>query len=59
MSHSSKHIHYIPSPFPAVNQYEGEFIKQWNKNTAEEMAEVLKYIATATASAIKEKQIDL
>lgn len=51
---SMKHKHFIPSPFPAVTEYENTFVKEWNKNTAEAVAEVLKYMAQATASAIKE-----
>lgn len=50
----TKHSHFIPSPFPAVTEYENTFIKEWNKNTANAVAEVLKYMAQATASAIKE-----
>lgn len=50
----TKNSHFIPSPFPAVTEYENTFVKEWNKNTAEAVAEVLKYIAQATASAIKE-----
>lgn len=50
----TKDSHFIPSPFPAVTEYENTFVKEWNKNTAEAVAEVLKYIAQATASAIKE-----
>lgn len=50
----TKHSHFIPSPFPAVTEYENTFVKEWNKNTANAVAEVLKYIAQATASAIKE-----
>lgn len=49
-----KHSHFIPSPFPTVTEYENTFVKEWNKNTAEAVAEVLKYMAQATASAIKE-----
>lgn len=49
-----KHTHFIPSPFPAVTQYEKSFVEAWNKNTAEAVAEVLKYAAKATASFIKE-----
>ena len=49
-----KYSHFIPSPFPAVTEYENTFVKEWNKNTAEAVAEVLKYMAQATASAIKE-----
>lgn len=51
-----KHSHFIPSPFPAVTEYENTFIKVWNKNTAESVAEVLQYMAKATASAIKENR---
>lgn len=50
----TKHSHFTPSPFPAVTEYENTFVKEWNKNTAEAVAEVLKYMAQATASAIKE-----
>lgn len=50
----TKESHFIPSPFPTVTEYENTFVKEWNKNTAEAVAEVLKYMAQATASAIKE-----
>ena len=50
---AKKNSHFIPSPFPAVTQYENQFIKEWNENTARAVAEMLKYIASATASAIK------
>ena len=50
----TKDSHFIPSPFPSVTEYENTFVKEWNKNTAEAVAEVLKYMAQATASAIKE-----
>ena len=50
---AKKDSHFIPSPFPAVTQYENAFIKAWNENTARAVAEMLKYIAAATASAIK------
>ena len=50
----TKNGHFIPSPFPTVTEYENTFVKEWNKNTAEAVAEVLKYMAQATASAIKE-----
>ena len=54
MKKQTKNSHFIPSPFPAVTEYENTFVKEWNKNTAEAVAEVLKYMAQATASAIKE-----
>lgn len=50
----TKNSHFIPSPFPVVTEYENTFVKEWNKNTAEAVAEVLKYMAKSTASAIKE-----
>lgn len=50
----TKHSHFIPSPFPVVTEYENTFVKSWNENTANAVAEVLKYMAQATASAIKE-----
>ena len=50
----TKDSHFIPSPFPAVTEYENTFVKVWNENTANAVAEVLKYMAQATASAIKE-----
>lgn len=50
----TKHSHFIPSPFPTITEYENTFVKEWNKNTANAVAEVLKYMAQATASAIKE-----
>lgn len=52
----NKHSHFIPSPFQTVTEYENTFIKVWNKNTAEAVAEVLQYMAKATASAIKENR---
>jgi len=52
----NKEIHFIPSPFPAVTQYEDTLIKDWNKNTASAMGEIVKYLAKETASAIKENE---
>jgi hypothetical protein len=49
----TKHKH-SPSPFSVVTEYENTFVKEWNNNTTEAVAEVLKYLAKATASAIKE-----
>lgn len=51
-----KHSHFIPSPYPAVTEYENAFVTEWNNNTSEAVAEVLKYVAQATASAIKERR---
>lgn len=53
-----KHTHFIPSPFPTVTEYENAFVKEWNKNTAKAVAEVLQYMAKATAAAIKENRED-
>ena len=50
----TKESHFIPSEFPAVTQYENEFVSEWNKNTAEAVGELLKYLAKMTASAIKD-----
>lgn len=52
----TKDKYFIPSPFTAVTEYENAFIKEWNDNTAEAVAEVLKYLAKATASAIKDNE---
>lgn len=49
-----KDSHFIPSSLPAVTQYENEFVAEWNKNTAEAVGELLKYLAKITASAVKE-----
>lgn len=51
-----KNSHFIPSPFPTVTEYENEFLKVWNENTAEAVAKVLEYIARTTAFAIKENK---
>jgi hypothetical protein len=54
MAKQEKHSHFIPSPFSVVTSYENLFIKKFNDNLSGAVAEVLKYIAKATASAIKE-----
>ena len=54
---AKKDSHFIPSPFPAVTQYENQSIKEWNENTARAVAEMLKYIAAATASASKSDNV--
>ena len=59
MSTKHNHSHFIPSPFQAVTQYEDKFIEEWKKNTQKAVADVLKYIAKATASAIKSKELDI
>lgn len=56
MPKQTKHSHFIPSPFPAVTQYENAFINDWKKNTRKAMVDVLEYVATATADAIKNKE---
>lgn len=53
-----KHNHFIPSPFPTVTQYENAFINSWKKNTAKAVAEVLKYMAQATAFAMKNNSVE-
>ena len=55
MTKKEKHeSHFIPSPFPVVTSYENAFIKKFNDNLAGAVAEVLKYIAHATALSVKE-----
>lgn len=55
MAKKEKHeSHFIPSPFPVVTSYENAFIKKFNDNLAGAVAEVLKYIAHATALSVKE-----
>jgi hypothetical protein len=54
----TKESHFIPSEFPTVTQYENSFIKKWNQNTTGAVAEVLKYIAKVTASAIKDNKTE-
>ena len=49
--------HFIPSPFPTVTQYENAFINSWKKNTANAGAEMLKYMAKATAFANKNNEV--
>lgn len=48
------HNHFIESPFKTVTSYENAFIKEFNNSLSGAVAEVLKYIAKATAIAIKE-----
>lgn len=48
-----KDSHFIPSPYKCVTQYENAFIKEFNNNLSETVADVLKYIAKATVFAIK------
>ena len=51
--HNHKHTKLIPSPYKVVTEYEKEFIRQGNENIVQGVSEVLKYIATETAKAIK------
>lgn len=56
MAHKHKHTHdaFIPSPFPAVNEYEKEFAKLGTEMIANATDSVLKEIAKMTADLIKE-----
>ena len=47
---------FLPSPFLVVTSYENAFVKKFNENIAGAVADVLKYIAQATASSIKENK---
>lgn len=58
MPYNAKHTHFLPSPFPTVTQYEDRFIREWNANNAAALGDVLKYIAYATAVAVKELKED-
>lgn len=58
MPYNAKHTHFLPSPFPTVTQYEDRFIREWNANNAAALGDVLKYIADATAAAVKELKED-
>ena len=51
----SKHT-FTSSPFQVVTQYEKEFIRKWNENTANAVAEVIQYVAKATAFAVKNER---
>lgn len=54
---SSVHKHeLIKSPIPAVNEFERQFIRAWNENMAEAVSDVLKYVASETAIAIKSQE---
>lgn len=44
--------HFIKSPFKAVNEFERQFIKDWNDSTAQMVTDVLKYIAKETKKEI-------
>jgi hypothetical protein len=48
-----EHNNFIPSPYKVVTEYENAFIKEWNETMAAAFVEVLKYMATATKTAIK------
>lgn len=48
-----KKSHFIPSDFKVVTQYEDIFVREWKVNNANAVAEVIKYIASVTADAIK------
>lgn len=52
MAHDHKH-ELIKSPIPTVNQFERKFIQAWNENMAGAVSDVLKYVASETANAIK------
>ena len=51
----SHNDHFLPSPYPIFTSYENAFIKKFNDNLSGAVAEVLKYIARATAQTIKEE----
>ena len=53
MVKGDKKIGILPSPYSVVTSYENAFVKKFNDNIAGAVADVLKYIAQATASSIK------
>lgn len=46
----------IPSPLPAVNQYEGVFLREGNRYMSDAVAAVIKYIKRATEDEIKKRE---
>lgn len=57
--HTHEHTR-IPSPIPAVNQYEGVFLRAGNRFMAEAVADVIAYVKRATEDVInKDAQIDI
>lgn len=59
MSHKHEHTR-IPSPIPAVNQYEGVFLRAGNRFMAEAVADVIAYVKRATEDVInKDAKIDI
>lgn len=53
MAHHHEHTR-IPSPIPAVNQYEGVFLREGNKFMADAVAAVIAYVKRATEDVIRE-----
>lgn len=49
-----KDSHFIDSPFKTVTEYESAFVTEFNNNLAGAVADVLKYVAKATAASINE-----
>lgn len=59
MAHKhNKKSNFLPSPYPVVTSYENAFVKKFNENIAGAVADVLKYVARATASAIKNQKVE-
>ena len=54
-----KHVHFIPSDYKVVTEYENTFINDGNKEMAAGVGELLKYIASVTATVIKENDTDV
>ena len=51
-------MHFIPSPYKVVTEYENAFIKNWNNAMAAAFVDVLKYMSKATKQAIVTKAED-
>jgi hypothetical protein len=56
MKKQNKKSGFLPSPYSVVTSYEDVFIKKFNENISGAVVDVLKYIARATASSIKENE---
>lgn len=54
-----KHSHFIPSPFQAVTEYETEFAEDGKKYIANNMVELLQYVAKTTVTVIKQDSINI
>ena len=45
--------HAIPSKYKAVNEFEAQFVSAFNKVIAQDVDDVMRYVAQQTAAAMK------